>query len=100
MHCAHPVLRAESLCRPFTEAFLEKARSIRVGDGMDPDAQMGPVADHRRVDALEALTAGAEAKGARLLCGGKRLNREGYFFPPTVFADLPDEADVLKTEPF
>ncbi|RWR31060.1 NAD-dependent succinate-semialdehyde dehydrogenase [Sinirhodobacter populi] len=90
----------ESLYRPFTEAFLEKARSIRVGDGMDPDTQMGPVANHRRVDALEALTADAEAKGARLLCGGKRLNREGYFFPPTVLADLPDEADVLKTEPF
>lgn len=53
----------ESLCRPFTEAFLEKARSIRVGDGMDPDTQMmGPVADHRRVDALEALTAAPRSR--------------------------------------
>nr|WP_241648382.1 hypothetical protein [Sinirhodobacter populi] len=59
---------------------------------------MGPVADHRRVDALEALTAAPRPRAPD--CRGKRLNREGYFFPPTVFADLPDEADVLKTEPF
>ncbi|WP_206614747.1 aldehyde dehydrogenase family protein [Paenirhodobacter populi] len=69
----------ESLCRPFTEAFLEKARSIRVGTGWIPTRRMGPVADHRRVDALEALTAGAEAKGARL--SRQAAEPRGLFLP-------------------
>lgn len=88
------------LFKVFTEAFVEKAKSIKVGDGMDPSTQMGPLANHRRIDALERLVADAREKGARLLAGGERLKNRGYFFPPTVLADLPDEAKAMSEEPF
>lgn len=88
------------LFKAFTEAFVEKAKSIKVGDGMDPSTQMGPLANHRRIDALERLVADAREKGARLLAGGERLKNRGYFFPPTVLADLPDDAKAMSEEPF
>ncbi len=88
------------LFKVFTEAFVEKAKSIKVGDGMDPSTQMGPLANHRRIDALERLVADAREKGARLLAGGERLENRGYFFPPTVLADLPDDAKAMSEEPF
>jgi succinate-semialdehyde dehydrogenase/glutarate-semialdehyde dehydrogenase len=90
----------EKLYSAFTEAFVATARTIKVGNGMDSSVQMGPVSNHRRVDALEALVADAEAKGARLLVGGRRLSSRGYFFPLTVLADVPQDARAMREEPF
>lgn len=84
----------------FSKAFAEKARSVAVGNGLDPNTQMGPVANHRRVDALRALTADAVAKGAKLLAGGDAPFNRGYFYPVTVLADLPDDARAMYEEPF
>jgi succinate-semialdehyde dehydrogenase/glutarate-semialdehyde dehydrogenase len=61
---------------------------------------MGPLANHRRIEALETLVADARAKGARVLAGGERLGNRGYFFPLTVLADLPDDARAMREEPF
>jgi succinate-semialdehyde dehydrogenase/glutarate-semialdehyde dehydrogenase len=61
---------------------------------------MGPVANDRRLEALSGLVADARAKGAKVLAGGERLGNRGYFFPVSVLADLPDDARVLKEEPF
>ncbi len=88
------------LFNAFTQAFVEKARSIRVGDGMDPSTQMGPLANHRRIDALERLVADAREKGANVLAGGERPKNRGYFFPPTVLSELPDDARAMREEPF
>ena len=84
----------------FCKAFAEKARTVTVGDGFDPCTQMGPLANHRRIEALETLVADARAKGARVLAGGERLGNRGYFFPLTVLADLPDDARAMREEPF
>jgi succinate-semialdehyde dehydrogenase/glutarate-semialdehyde dehydrogenase len=54
----------------------------------------------RRRDAVEALVQDAVAKGARLLAGGERVANEGFFFQPTVLADVPDEARIMSEEPF
>jgi len=90
----------EKLYSAFTEAFVATAQTIKIGNGLDPAAQMGPVANHRRIDALEALVADAEAKGARLLAGGRRLSGRGYFYPLTVLADVPQDARAMREEPF
>ncbi|QJP15803.1 NAD-dependent succinate-semialdehyde dehydrogenase [Starkeya sp. ORNL1] len=90
----------EKLYAAFTEAFAERARTIKVGNGLDPAIQMGPVANHRRIDALEALVSDARAKGARVLAGGERVGNRGYFFPLTVLSDLPDDAQAMHVEPF
>ena len=84
----------------FSKAFAEKARTVTVGNGLDPSTQMGPLANHRRIEALETLVADAKAKGARVLAGGERLGNRGYFFPLTVLADLPDDARAMREEPF
>lgn len=84
----------------FTDAFVAQARRTVVGDGMDPATEMGPVANDRRLAALQGLADDAVAKGARLLAGGGRRGNRGYFFEPTVLADVPDDARVMTEEPF
>lgn len=90
----------EKLFDAFTTAFAERAKAIRIGNGLASETQMGPVANHRRKQALEALIGDAQSKGARLLAGGQALSGKGYFFPLTVLADLPDEARAMREEPF
>jgi succinate-semialdehyde dehydrogenase/glutarate-semialdehyde dehydrogenase len=90
----------EKIYDQFTQAFAEKAKAIKVGDGLDPSNQMGPLANHRRIEAMETFVADAKAKGARLLAGGERLGNRGYYFPLTVLADVPDEARAMREEPF
>lgn len=84
----------------FTDAFATHAAKLRVGDGLEAETQMGPMANARRIDAMQALTEDAVARGARVATGGKRLARDGYFFAPTVLADVPLDADVMNIEPF
>lgn len=90
----------KSIYEAFTRTFAERAREIRVGDGFDPSTQMGPLANHRRIEALEALVEDAKARGARMLAGGARLGNRGYFFPLTVLADLPEDSRAMREEPF
>ncbi|WP_448955251.1 NAD-dependent succinate-semialdehyde dehydrogenase [Labrys neptuniae] len=90
----------KKLYATFVEAFAERARTIALGNGLDAATQMGPVANHRRIEALDALVSDARDKGARLLAGGVRKEGAGYFFPLTVAADLPDDARAMHEEPF
>jgi len=71
----------EAIYKDFTAAFAEKAHAVKVGDGLDPSNQMGPLANHRRIETLEAMVADARAKGARVLAGGSRIGNRGYYFP-------------------
>ncbi len=84
----------------FVDVFVEGAKSIKVGLGLDPSTQMGPMANARRIDAMQRLTADAIAKGAKLRLGGRRVQREGYFFEPTVFTDVPLDTALMNEEPF
>jgi succinate-semialdehyde dehydrogenase/glutarate-semialdehyde dehydrogenase len=90
----------ERIYKPFVDAFAERARAVSIGNGFDAGVEMGPLANHRRIEAMEALVADARDKGARVLAGGERLGNRGYFFPVTVLADLPDDARVMREEPF
>lgn len=84
----------------FAEPFAKALSKLKVGDGLDPDTQMGPLMSPARIDAVDALVQDAVAKGARLLTGGKRLKRPGNFYAPTVLADVPPEARIMQEEPF
>lgn len=90
----------ESIYDKFANAFAEKAAQLKVGDGLDPSVQMGPLANSRRINAMETLVADAKSKGARVLAGGSRIGNRGYFFPLTVLADVPDDARAMREEPF
>lgn len=76
------------------------AGAIAIGAGSDPATAMGPMANMRRIEAMERLTADAVARGATLLTGGKRIARDGFFWPPTILADVPPDALVMHEEPF
>ncbi len=61
---------------------------------------MGPLSNRRRPPALERLVDDAVSSGAKLVAGGSRIDRQGFFFQPTVLADVPDNASVVQEEPF
>ena len=90
----------ERVYQEFAAALAQYAAGLRVGDGLAEGTQMGPLANSRRVAALEAFTGDALARGARLLSGGERQGGAGNFFAPTVFADVPLDARLLNEEPF
>ena len=90
----------QSVFNEYTEAFVRRAAETVVGNGVDPGIEMGPLANDRRVEALADLVEDAVAQGAELRTGGNRLGGKGYFFEPTVLANVPDAARVMQEEPF
>ncbi|RQZ46703.1 NAD-dependent succinate-semialdehyde dehydrogenase [Burkholderia sp. Bp9099] len=84
----------------FVGHFVRAANALKVGNGMDAGTQVGPLANPRQLAKMEELIADAVERGARVLAGGKRIAGEGYFFEPTVLADVPNDARVMHEEPF
>ena len=83
----------------FVEGFAARTKAVTVGNGMDAAIQMGPLANPRRPAAISALVEDARTKGARVLAGGES-SPGGFFYRPTVLADVPLDADVMSNEPF
>jgi succinate-semialdehyde dehydrogenase/glutarate-semialdehyde dehydrogenase len=84
----------------FAKSFAEGAAKLKIGNGMDPSTQLGPLANVRRVEAMERLVSDAKDRGARVLAGGQRIGNRGYYYPLTVLADVPDDALAMNEEPF
>lgn len=84
----------------FVSRFVEGARAIKVGDGLDPTVTMGPMAHLGRLKATEELVADAVSHGAKLETGGNRVGDKGYFFEPTVLTNVPVTALAMVDEPF
>lgn len=84
----------------FAAGLASGLAALKVGDGLDPETRMGPLINQKRVDAVDALVQDAVGRGARLLTGGVRPNRPGFFYPPTVIADVPADARIMREEPF
>ncbi|WP_294120115.1 NAD-dependent succinate-semialdehyde dehydrogenase [Sphingomonas sp.] len=89
----------ESIYDAFLKGFAERTAKVKIGNGLDEATRMGPLANARRPDAVGALVADAEAKGARILAGGSKGDG-GFFFQPTLLADVPNTADIMNDEPF
>lgn len=84
----------------FVSKFTDLAKNTKVGDGLDPATKMGPMANPRRVNAMESLMRDAQEKGAKVATGGKRIGNQGNFFEPTVLTDVPESARIMTEEPF
>jgi succinate-semialdehyde dehydrogenase/glutarate-semialdehyde dehydrogenase len=89
-----------SIYEQFIAGFLERTKRLVIGNGLEQGVVMGPLITERRLDNMDALVADAVAKGAKVLTGGSRLAREGFFFSPTVMRDVPDDALIMVDEPF
>lgn len=90
----------DSVFEEFCDTFARRAAQTVVGNGMEDGVEMGPLANDRRISALSALSDDARAKGAEILTGGQRRGNKGYFFQPTVLANVPDTARIMQEEPF
>jgi succinate-semialdehyde dehydrogenase/glutarate-semialdehyde dehydrogenase len=84
----------------FVDKFVTAARKVKVGNGLDADTTMGPLANERRIPALQGMIQDAVQRGAKLATGGSRIGNRGYFFEPTVLTDLPKDSRVMNEEPF
>lgn len=90
----------ERLHDAFVERFAEVASRLRVGNGLDPQVDMGPLASERRVAAMQRLVDDAVGHGAKLVLGGSALPGDGYLWEPTLLAGVPDDAILMREEPF
>jgi succinate-semialdehyde dehydrogenase/glutarate-semialdehyde dehydrogenase len=90
----------ESIYERFATGFAERARSLPVGNGLDENVRMGPLAHARRLPAVSSLIKEAVQRGAKVLAGGQPLPGRGFFHAPTVLGDVPDTARIMNEEPF
>ena len=84
----------------FVDRFSGAAKAIKVGNGLDEETEMGPLANERRVPSLEALINDAVQKGAEVRTGGERIGNKGYFFTPTVVTGVDRGMRMMNEEPF
>jgi len=98
--CPSRFIVQRRLYADFVQSFARASALVKVGDGFQPDIEMGPVANARRLAAMQALVDDAAGRGARIATGGERIGQRGYFFAPTVLADLPNDALAMVQEPF
>ena len=90
----------EGVYDDFVAGFSERAARLPFGDGLDERNRMGPMANPRRIDAMGTLIADAEQHGAKRTTGGNRRGDTGFFWEPTVLADVPIDARIMNEEPF
>ena len=84
----------------FLTRFTEYAKGLKLGDGLEKGVTMGPLANARRIDAMESFVRDAKDRGGKIATGGDRHGNQGYFFEPTVITDVPDNSKVMTQEPF
>lgn len=89
-----------SVYAKFLERFVEKTRALKTGDGLEEGVQIGPVINEAGLTKAIEHIQDAARRGARVLCGGKRLDRKGWFLEPTVLADVPADALCMSEETF
>lgn len=90
----------ESVYDEYLREFVNEVGSWKIGDPTEPGVYFGPLTRRAQITILENQVADALAKGARLVLGGKRINRKGNFFEPTILTDVTHEMLVMKEESF
>ncbi len=100
--CVSPtrLLVQEGVYNDFVGKFTEGVKAARIGGGLEVGTQMGPMANERRIAAMEGFIGDAVQKGASLKTGGNRIGNKGNFFEPTVLTDVPMNARIMNEEPF
>jgi succinate-semialdehyde dehydrogenase / glutarate-semialdehyde dehydrogenase len=97
---ANRIYVQRTIWQPFLDAFVLAVRALKVGDGLEPDVDIGPLIDEAAVQKAAEHVNDAIKRGAKLLCGGHRLKGRGFFFEPTVLVDVPAGALCMCEETF
>ncbi|HEX2096089.1 MAG TPA: aldehyde dehydrogenase family protein [Solirubrobacterales bacterium] len=90
----------EAVAGMFLEALVEQARSLKMGPGLDPESQIGPLIDENQRFKVDRHVRGAVEGGAEVLCGGEASGGPGFFYPPTVLCGVEEWMDVVQDESF
>lgn len=98
--CGSRLLVERSTFAEFRDALVERALALRVGDPMDPDARMGPLVSQAHFDKVVGALQRARDEGGRILCGGRALDRPGWFVAPTVIEGLGPDCATNREEIF
>jgi len=100
--CISPTrfLVQEGVYDKFVKQFVDGAKALKVGNGLDTTSTMGALANDRRVAAIESMVQDAVGHGGKVQTGGNRVGNKGYFFEPTVVTDVPKSARAMNEEPF
>jgi len=100
--CTAPIrfLVHKAVYQTFRYAFISAANAIKIGNGLEPGVQLGPLIHERRLAAMQGFVDDAKEHGGKVLCGGLKLDRPGYFYPPTVLERVPISARAQREEPF
>ena len=88
--------------KDFVNLFVEKTKKLKIGNGMDPNVQLGPLTTQKRLNEVEELVEKTKQEGAKVLLGGKRPSEfnKGFYYEPTIFDDVKDDFTIMKQEPF
>lgn len=89
-----------SVADEFAQQLADASAGLRLGHGMDEGTDLGPLVSQEHLNRVEELVASGSSEGARLVGGGKRVDREGFFFEPTVFTDVEDSMTIAREEIF
>ena len=84
----------------FVGRFVKAAEAVKVGDGLEQGTTMGPLANDRRIQAMDGFVSDAVQHGGTVRTGGARIGNKGNFFQPTVLTGVPKDARVMNEEPF
>ena len=90
----------DGIADAFSKKFAAAMQAMRVGPGLEEGVDLGPLINKSAQNDMIAFVDDATAKGAKVVTGGQRPNRKGFFFQPTLLVDVPDEANVLNHEIF
>ena len=92
----------ESKKNEFTKLFVEKTKNLKIGDGMDPSVDLGPLTTKKRLNEVEEMVEKTKKEGAKVLLGGKRPSgfNKGFYYEPTIFDEVKDDYTIMKVEPF
>jgi succinate-semialdehyde dehydrogenase/glutarate-semialdehyde dehydrogenase len=97
---AKRIIVHEEIADEFERRFVEKMSSLRVGDPMSEDTDMGPLATSQILEDVDGQVRKSVEAGARVLTGGKPMDEPGNFYPPTVITDIPEESPAYREEIF
>src|SRR2546428_498746 len=91
---------ADEIHERFLQQFVERVRALKVGDPMDPETELGPLATEQILQGVDDQVQKTIAQGAKLLTGGNRIHGPGFFYEPTVLVDVPKESPAYREEVF
>ncbi|WP_078307205.1 MULTISPECIES: NAD-dependent succinate-semialdehyde dehydrogenase [unclassified Mycobacterium] len=97
---ANRIYVQRAIAGPFTDALTERLAALRMGRGTEPGVDVGPLIDPDAVAKADRLVKDAQNRGATVRLGGEAPGSSGYFYPPSVLTDVPDDSDMMRTEIF